>query len=121
MHDPPAGLRTAGLKLWADTHEGVAPGWKLDVADLELLEQACRLKDTAVRLQRRVDHEGTTVQGSEGQMVAHPLLREVRMTRALVVATLKKVEIAPPRARTAHLDKRGRDQLRDARARRWEK
>ena len=57
--------------------------------------------------------------GSEGQQVGHPLLREVRMTRALIISTVKKIETAPPRERTGHLDKRGRDELRDARRKRW--
>lgn len=56
------------------------------------------------------------VEGSKGQLVAHPLLREVRMNRALIMANARAIEIAPPKQRTAHLDKRGRDQLRDARA-----
>src|SRR4051812_35013878 len=119
MTDAPNGLRTEGLRLWRDTLAGVADGWRLDVADLTLLEEACRLRDTAARLQRRVDREGTEVTGSEGQTVAHPLLREVRMTRALMVATIKRVEIAPPRQRTGGMSKRQRDQLADARRSRW--
>lgn len=121
MTEPPNGLRTEGLRLWHDTLAGVADGWALDIADLTLLEEACRLRDTVTRLQRRVDREGTQVTGSEGQMVAHPLLREVRMSRALIVSTVKKVEIAPPHQRTGGMSKRQRDQLADARRQRWPK
>src|SRR3954451_22700324 len=119
MTDPPNGLRTEGLRLWRDTLAGVADGWRLDVADLTLLEEACRLRDTAVRLQRRVDREGTEVTGSEGQMVAHPLLREVRMTRALVVQTLARIEATRPAPRTGAMNRRQRGQLADARRERW--
>ena len=119
MYESPKGLKTAGLALWRLTVEGVEPKWKLTVDDLTVLEECCRLRDTEARLQRRVDHEGVTVKGSEGQMVAHPLLRELRMTRALVMTNIKKVQINKPRKHTAHLDKAGRDQLGDARRKRW--
>jgi P27 family predicted phage terminase small subunit len=119
MYEPPKGLRGAGLTLWERTVDGVEDGWKLDAHDLVVLEQCCRWADTIDRLQRRVDREGVEVDGSKGQRVAHPLLREVRMTRALLAANIGKVEISRPRATTRHLDKRGRDQLRDARSRRW--
>src|SRR4051812_37671355 len=103
MPEPPKGLHTAGLKLWRQTVEGVQEGWRLDAHDLTTLEECCRLRDTEARLQRRVDREGATVQGSEGQMVAHPLLRELRMTRALVMTNIRKVEINRPRSATRHL------------------
>jgi hypothetical protein len=119
VSDPPQGLKAAGRQLWGDTLAGVQSSWKLDVKDLALLEEAARLRDVAARLQRRVDREGTTVAGSEDQLVAHPLLRELRLTRALIVSTMAKIEVSRPRTRTAHLDKSGRDQLRDARSRRW--
>jgi phage terminase small subunit len=120
MYEPPEGLRTAGQALWRQTIDGVQDGWKLDCNDLTVLEECCRLRDAEVRLQRRVDQEGLLIKGSEGQMVVNPAVRELRMTRALVMASIKKVEIARPRQRTGHLDKRGRDQLRDARSKRWQ-
>jgi P27 family predicted phage terminase small subunit len=116
---PPKGLKRAGLKLWEDTHAAVAEGWQLDAVDLELLEQACTLKDAAARLQRRVDREGATLKSEDGQVIVHPLLREVRLTRQQIVATVRKVQIAPPRQLTGHLNKRQRDQLADARRARW--
>jgi phage terminase small subunit len=118
-YDPPKGLHPAGLALWNETIEGVQDGWRLDSHDLVVLEECCRLRDMEARLQRRVDREGILIAGSEGQQVTHPALRELRMTRALVLANIRRVEIARPRATTGHLDKRSRDQLRDARAKRW--
>jgi phage terminase small subunit len=119
MYEPPKGLKPAGLALWRQTIEHVEDGWRLDSGDLTVLEECCRLRDIEARLQRRVDREGILQDGSEGQKVVHPALKELRLTRAMVLANIKRVEIARPRARTGHLDKRGRDQLRDARSKRW--
>lgn len=117
--EPPDDLRTEGQRLWREMVEGVAPGWELDAGDYVVLEEMCRARDANHRLQRRIDREGVEVAGSKGQPVAHPLLGEVRQNRALIVAGAKRVELAPPKARTSHLDRAGRNQLRDARANRW--
>ena len=119
MYEPPRGLKPAGLKLWRQIVDGRAEGWTLTADDLTVLEECCRLRDAEQRLQARVDHEGDMVAGSEGQPVVNPALKELRMTRALVMTNVKKVQINRPREHTAHLDKAGRDQLGDARRKRW--
>jgi phage terminase small subunit len=119
MNAPPRGLRKPGLQLWRDTHESVAEGWQLDAKDLALLEEACRLRDTAARLARRVDREGSTLTGPDGKVGVHPLLRELRMTRQLIAQTMHKVQIAPPTLRTGGMNARQRQQLADARRHRW--
>ena len=46
---PPAGLGDAGKRLWKSISGDVAPGWRLDVRDLHLLERACRIEDERER------------------------------------------------------------------------
>jgi hypothetical protein len=115
----PSDLNAPGRALWEDVSAGVAEGWKLDAKDYAYLTQAAKAADMAARLQRRIDREGVVVKGSMGQRVAHPLLREARLHRALVVAAVGKVELAPPRQTTGHLNRRQRAQLADARRERW--
>jgi hypothetical protein len=115
----PRGLDTAGSKLWGDVIGAVAPGWELDGRDLALLTRACRLADVEAELREDVARDGRTVVGSQGQPVLHPGIREARQAAIAVAALVAKVEIREPRARTGHLDKRARDQLGDARRKRW--
>lgn len=115
----PRGLGRSGSKLWEDITGAVAPGWQLDGRDVALLARACRLADTEAELREDVKRDGRTVLGSAGQITVHPALREARQTAAAIATIVAKVEIREPRARTGHLDKRARDQLGDARRKRW--
>lgn len=115
----PRGLGRAGGKLWDEITGAVADGWKLDGRDEALLTRACRLADVEADLRTDVTRHGRMVTGSTGQLVVNPALKEARMTAATVAQIVAKVEIRPPRARTGHLSKAQRDQLGDARARRW--
>lgn len=117
--EPPKGLQAAGKALWKQTIDGVAQGWQLDIADLVVLERCARWADDEARLQARVAAEGDVVAGSTGSPVVNPAARELRQVRSLIATNIKRVEIAPPRASTRHLSKRGRDALADARRNRW--
>src|SRR5262245_61744524 len=112
---PPEHLLDAGRALWADVHAGVAEGWALDVKDLGYLRQACGLADTVAALEEAVGDVGLL--DEDGKVT--DATKELRLTRALLTLTLKRVEIEPPMERTGHLSKRQRDQLRNARAVRW--
>lgn len=83
----PRGLGPAGRKVWRDhvTKYAFSP------AELELLGEAAREKDLLVRLQAAVDSlieygsdetANLTTTGSMGQLVAHPLLGELRQHRS---------------------------------------
>ena len=115
----PKGLKSAGLELWREVIAGVEPGWQLTVDDLTTLTECCRLRDTEARLERRVAREGDVVKGSTGSPVLNPALRELRVIRALVMSSIRRVQVNRPGARTAHLSKGQRDQLGDARRNRW--
>lgn len=119
MYEPPKGLKEPGAALWQATVADVAEGWALDSRDLAVLEQACRLRDAAAALERRVGRMGVMTTGSKGQPTLNPCVRELRVTRLAIASALGKVELRPPRQGTRHLSKRGRDQLADARRQRW--
>lgn len=115
----PKGLGEAGRELWRSVLADVAEGWRLDARDLALLEAACRAADRVQVLEDAVDADGLMVSGSTGQEVLHPAVSEARMQRQLMTALLAKVELAPPQQRTGHLSAKQRNQLADARRRRW--
>src|SRR4051812_30156749 len=115
----PRGLARPGGQLWDEITGAVAADWALDGKDLALLTRACRLADVEAELRADVARDGRMVTGSTGQPVVNPALKEARLTAAAIAGIVGRVEIRPPQQRTAHLAKSARDQLRDARMRRW--
>jgi hypothetical protein len=104
----PAGLGPAGRGLWRRIASDVA------VHDLELrpdeafvLEQAARQADTIATLEAELADAPLMVRGSQGQDVAHPLLAEVRLGRALLAQLLGRLNLGrvevpeTPRSRSA--------------------
>jgi hypothetical protein len=77
----PVGLREPGRRLWA----AVVGGYMLTPAEIEMLSEACRTVDELDRLTRAVRAlPELTTAGSTGQVVAHPLLAEVRAHRRIL-------------------------------------
>jgi len=94
----PGGLGVAGRRLWktvitdADSQEV-----DLDSREIAWLEDACRLTDRLELLEAELAAAGTfMVKGVAGQPVAHPLLGEIRQTRALRAQMLARITVTPP-------------------------
>ena len=104
---PPEGLQSAGKDLWKSILADVGPGWRLDARDLHFLSRACRIEDEMRELERIVDEEGLTTNGSRGQTAIHPALAEARQLRQVQQRLLGAVELCDPAhgtrsATTAH-------------------
>lgn len=80
----PADLRSAGRRLWAD----VVDSFELGADELANLRAACRLEDELVDLRKAMKGQPMTVEGSTGQLVAHPLLAEIRRHSELLTKHL---------------------------------
>jgi hypothetical protein len=76
-HPAPARLGTKAKKLWTS----VTTAYELRFDELRLLEDACREVDLVERLEDELRGADLTVQGSQGQPVANPLVQEVRQHR----------------------------------------
>ena len=63
----------------------------LDKAKLSGLYAACDLFSAADDLQAQIDTDGLMVKGSMGQMVAHPLIAEVRQYRKAALDSLRSL------------------------------
>lgn len=92
----PAGLRTAGGKLW----RSITTEFKLvnDPHKLQILEQACRVADVVAELDDAANTGPLTVKGSMGQQVISPFIAEARAQRALLSQLLARLDFAPNEA-----------------------
>jgi hypothetical protein len=83
--------RGRGRRFWRDVTAGFDPG----PDERELLAEACRMLDLLDELRAAVKREGLTAEGSQGQPVSHPLLAELRHTRAELRQLLRQLDLEP--------------------------
>ena len=86
---PPQGLGARGRALW----RGVLAGYELNAAELEVVRELCAATDELSRLSTAVAHAPATSKGSRGQLVAHPLLAEVRAHREIIRRLTKQLNL----------------------------
>lgn len=70
-------------------------------SDLTALYYAVDLLDAADTMQAQADEEGLVVSGSQGQPVAHPLLSEVRLSRAAALSAIRALGLSERSAASA--------------------
>ncbi len=85
----PRGLRASGKKLWAATTEM----YEMREDELLVLKDACGEADLIDRMVKELESESLTVSGSMGQLVAHPLVQELRQHRATLATLLGKLKL----------------------------
>lgn len=85
----PTGLKTAGKKLWQETTKS----YVLRQDELEILKGACAEADLIVRMEEELVGSSLTVLGSQGQIVAHPLVQELRQHRATMAGLLRGLKL----------------------------
>lgn len=76
----------------------LSEGWELDARELHLLGRACRCADEVDSLERAMDRDGVTVEGSRGQTVVHPAVGEARQLRLVESRLLGQIEMVDPKA-----------------------
>jgi len=89
----------AGRRLWKTViSDADEQDIDLDSRELTWLEDACRLTDRLERLEVELEAAGTYMTaGVAKQPVAHPLLAEIRQTRALrAQMLLARITVTPP-------------------------
>lgn len=104
-----------GQNLWRD----LTARWDFTEAEYRLLEAACYTADRIVK-ERRAIGDTFTVSGSQGQMVVHPLLPQLRLDEDHLSNLLKRIEM--PEAEDSGLESGSRSaQMRDTANSRWQK
>jgi P27 family predicted phage terminase small subunit len=90
---PPAGLGRRGTAFWKD----VTNAYDIERPDeVALLTEACRILSLCDDLREAVARDGYTTTGSTGQMVAHPLLTELRANRSELRHVLRQLGLPTP-------------------------
>lgn len=92
-HRMPAGLikNGRGQRLWHD----ITAKWELTESEYRTLENACYTADRIGRIRRALGDELTT-KGSQGQLVVHPLLPELRRDETHLADLLKRIDMPEP-------------------------
>ena len=86
---PPKGLLpSTGAALWRD----VVALYDLRVDELVVLERACRATDRIAAMETERGERVTTA-GSMGQLVLHPLVKEIRETEAQIARLLASLKL----------------------------
>lgn len=111
----PAGLGTEGAMLWDEVTQQLAgDGMVLDARERRWLLDACREADVCADIAAALKGQPRTVPGSQGQLVAHPLLAELRMHRTTLSQLLARVNTAEPDAASGRGSKTTSDSARRA-------
>lgn len=84
-----------GQRLWRD----LTAKWEFTEAEYRMLENACYTADRITR-ERRAIGDQLTVKGSQGQIVAHPLLAQLRADEEHLEKTLARIEMPEPEENT---------------------
>jgi len=92
----PTELGTAGRRLWRQVvREAVDEGLELDSREQFWLLSASKLADRLAILEAAMADQPPTTTGSTGQLVAHPLLNEIRAHHQLISQTLARIDTQP--------------------------
>lgn len=87
----PQDLAAAGTALW----DSISSDYDLRPDELTMLELACRARDRIAAMEAERGGRVTEL-GSTGQLVAHPLIAEIRQTEAQVSGLLAKLKLPDP-------------------------
>lgn len=111
----PAKLAPAGKALW----QSIIPAYELRPDELRILNDACREADIVQRLEDELSDAPLMVKGSQGQLVASPLVSELRQHRSVLATLLKSLKLPDSsvgaQQKSAHVS----DQARAAARARW--
>jgi len=83
----PVGLGPRGRKLW----RAITSTYELRLDEVVLLAETCRVLDDAERLRLALVGADLLVLASAGQYRAHPLLTELRQSRALLAQHFRQL------------------------------
>jgi P27 family predicted phage terminase small subunit len=90
MSKPPTHLSTAAKRLWAD----ILTEYSIDdAAGLAILRVALEAFDLSQLARKKIQIDGLTVLGRDGQLRNHPLCTVARDNRAAFLAGLKALNL----------------------------
>lgn len=114
---PPTHLGAQGRKLWA----AIAAKYDLRPDEIRILIDVCREADLIERLEVLLRDSDLMVRGSQGQLVASPLVSELRQHRATLTTMLKALHLPESESTTARLKQETSEKARKAIKARWDR
>jgi len=114
----PTALGPDGSLLWdsvTKAHEDLGPD------TVRLLTDACREADIVGRLEDEQRDAPLMVRGSQGQLVASPLISEVRQHRAVLAGLLKALRLPQTAGDAKRAEQEASEQARKAVRARWDR
>lgn len=114
----PANLSTEGRQLWQSVtraHQELGPD------AVRLLMDACREADLVQRLEEEQRDQPLMVRGSQGQLVASPLISEVRQHRAVLAGLLKALKLPQTAGEAKRAEDEASEKARAAARARWDR
>ncbi len=106
----PRHLGPGGRRLWSAVLK-LHPQLRADEA--RILEDACREADLIDEMESEQKDASKTVKGSMGQLVAAPLVSELRQHRATLTTLLRALELSKAQAANAVDDAASAQRLRE--------
>jgi hypothetical protein len=113
----PAKLGAKGKALWNQ----IITGYDLRPDEVRTLEDVCREADLIERLEEQLRGSDLMVKGSQGQLVASPLVSELRQHRATLTVMLKALKLPDTDATAQRQRDLVSEQARSAARARWDR
>lgn len=113
----PTRLGAAGKQLW----QQIVLGYDLRPDEVRVLVDACREADMIDKLEAAQRDQPLMVRGSQGQLVASPLVSELRQHRTVLAALLKGLKLPDTDAQAGQRAALESDQARAAARARWDR
>ncbi len=114
----PSKLGKEGRVLWQSV---VAVHADLGPDSVRMLTDACREADLVQRLQDELEGAPLMVKGSQGQLVASPLVSEVRQHRAVLSGLLKALRLPQTAGDGRRAEQEASEKARAAARARWDR
>jgi hypothetical protein len=114
----PSLLGDEGGRLWdsvTELHGDMGPD------TVRMLVDACREADLVQRLEDALRDSDLMVRGSQGQLVASPLVSEIRQHRSVLSALLKALKLPQTAGDAARAEQETSEKARAAVRARWDK
>jgi hypothetical protein len=115
--ETPSSLGAEGARLWSE----IAGRYDLRPDEVRILADACREADIVERLEVDLRTSELMVRGSQGQLVASPLVSEVRQHRTVLAALLRALKLPDTDSQATQKAARDSEQARAASRARWDR
>jgi len=113
----PAHFAREGRRLWSE----IVSSYDLRPDEVRVLADACREADLVERLEVELRDEPLMVKGSQGQLVASPLVSEVRQHRTVLAGLLRGLKLPDTDSQSKQKAALVSEQARSAARARWER